>query len=57
MKNPRTYEEMLVISNKYTLAEEAILDSRDLKKDKELGHLDHPSTSKSNGEEVILLNS
>jgi hypothetical protein len=57
MKSPRTYEEMLVISNKYTLAEETILDSRDLKKDRELGHLDHPSTSKSNGEEVRLLNS
>jgi hypothetical protein len=47
MKNPRTSEEMLTITNKYALAEEATLDTRDLKKDKELGHSDQPSTSKS----------
>jgi hypothetical protein len=35
MKNPRTSEEMLAIANKYALAEEATLDNRDTKKDKE----------------------
>jgi hypothetical protein len=48
MKNPRTYEEMLAIANKYALSEEATLDTRDQKKDNELGHPDQPSTSKSN---------
>jgi hypothetical protein len=47
MKNPRTSEEMLAITNKYTLAEEATLDTKEQKKDKELGHSDHPSISKS----------
>jgi hypothetical protein len=35
MKIPRTSEEMLVIANKYALVEEATLDNRDDKKDKE----------------------
>jgi hypothetical protein len=48
MKNPRTSEEMLAITNKYTLVEEATLDTKDQKKNKELGHLDQPSTTKSN---------
>jgi hypothetical protein len=48
MKNPRTSEEMLAITNKYALAEEVTLDTRDPKKDKELGHSDQPSTSKGN---------
>jgi hypothetical protein len=48
MKNPRTSEEMLAIANKYILAEEATLDTRDQKKDKELGHSDQPNTSKNN---------
>jgi hypothetical protein len=48
MKNPRTFEEMLVIANKYALSEEATLDTRDQKKDNELGHSDQPNTSKSN---------
>jgi hypothetical protein len=35
MKNPRTSEEMLAITNKYALAKEATIDTRDQKKDKE----------------------
>jgi hypothetical protein len=48
MKNPRTFEEMLEITKEYALAEEATLDTRDQKKDKELSNSDHPSTLKSN---------
>jgi hypothetical protein len=39
MKNFRTSEEMLAIANKYALAKEATLDTREQKKDKELGHM------------------
>jgi hypothetical protein len=46
MKNPRTLEEMLAITNKYALAEEAILDTREQKKEKESGHADQPNSSK-----------
>jgi hypothetical protein len=49
MKNPRTSEEMLAITKKYAMAEKATLDTREQKKDKELGHSDQPSTSKSHG--------
>jgi hypothetical protein len=42
IKNPRTSEEMLDTANKYALAEEATLDTREQKKDRELGHLDQP---------------
>ena len=35
IKNPRTSEEMLAIANRYALAEEATLDNRDFKKEKE----------------------
>jgi hypothetical protein len=45
MKNPRTLEDMLAITNKYTLAEEATLDTREQKKE-ELGHVFKPSSSK-----------
>jgi hypothetical protein len=48
MENPKTSEEMLAIANKYALAEEETLDTRDQKKDKELGHSDQPNTSKNN---------
>jgi hypothetical protein len=52
MKNPRTSEEMLAITNKYTLAEEVTFDNRDpnrdSKKDKESGQSDRPSSSKVN---------
>jgi hypothetical protein len=47
MKNPRTSAKMLAIANKHALIEEATFDTRDQKKDKELGHLDQATTSKS----------
>jgi hypothetical protein len=46
MKNPRTSEAMFTITNKYTLADEATLDTREQKKEKDLGHVDQPSSSK-----------
>jgi hypothetical protein len=46
MKNPRTLEAMFAIANKCALAEEATLDTREKKKDKELGHTDQPSSWK-----------
>jgi hypothetical protein len=48
MKNPRTLEEMLAITNKYALAEEATLETRESKKDQKLSYPDRPGTSKSN---------
>jgi hypothetical protein len=36
---------MFVITNKYTLAEEATLDTRE-QKEKESGHMEQPSSSK-----------
>jgi hypothetical protein len=44
MKNPRMSEQMLAIANKYTLAKEATLDTREQKK--ESGHMDQLSSSK-----------
>jgi hypothetical protein len=46
MRNPRISEEMLVIANKYALVEEATLDTREQKKEKESGHSNQPSSSK-----------
>jgi hypothetical protein len=46
MKNPKTSEEMFTIANKYALAEEPTLNTREQKKEKESGHTDHPSSSK-----------
>jgi hypothetical protein len=46
MKNSRTSKAIFAIANKYTLAEEATLDTREEKKEKELGHTDQPSSSK-----------
>jgi hypothetical protein len=43
MKNPRMSEEMLAITNKYTLDEEVTLDTRE---QKESGHTDQPSSAK-----------
>jgi hypothetical protein len=43
MKNPRMSKEMLAISNKYALAKEVTLDTREQKKEKESGDLDQPS--------------
>jgi hypothetical protein len=47
MKNPRTFKETLAIVSTNALVEEVTLDTRDQKKDKELGHLEQPNTSKS----------
>jgi hypothetical protein len=44
MENPRTSEAMFAITNKYALAEEATLDTREQKKE-ESGHTDQPSLS------------
>jgi hypothetical protein len=44
MKNPRMTEQMLAIANKYALAEEATIDTREQKK--ESVHTDQPSSSK-----------
>jgi 5-methylcytosine-specific restriction endonuclease McrBC regulatory subunit McrC len=46
MKNHRTSEAMSTIANRYTLAEEATLDTREQKKEKDSGHADQPSSSK-----------
>jgi hypothetical protein len=46
MKNPRTSEEMFAITNKYALAKEAILDTREQKKKKESSHSNQPRSSK-----------
>jgi hypothetical protein len=46
MKTSRTSEAMFAIVNKYALAEEATLDIREQKKEKESGHTDQPSSSK-----------
>jgi hypothetical protein len=43
MKNPRMSEQMFSIANRYAQAEEATLDTRE---QKELAHLDQPSSSK-----------
>jgi hypothetical protein len=40
MKNHRTSEAMFTITNKYTLVEEATLNTREKEKVKELGHTD-----------------
>jgi hypothetical protein len=45
MKNPRMSEAMFAIANKYALAEEATLDTREQKKE-ESGHTNQPSSSK-----------
>jgi hypothetical protein len=39
MKNPRTSEAMFTIANKYALAEEATLNTREQKKEKDSGHV------------------
>jgi hypothetical protein len=40
MKNPKTSEAMFTIANKYTLAKEVTLDTREQKKENDLGHAD-----------------
>jgi hypothetical protein len=44
MKNPMTSEQMLAIANKYALAKEVTLDTREQKK--ESGYTNQPSSSK-----------
>jgi hypothetical protein len=46
MKNCRTSEAMFAITNKYALAKEVTLDTREQKKEKDSGHVDQPSSSK-----------
>jgi hypothetical protein len=46
MKNPRTPKAMFTNTNKYSLAEEATLNTREQKKEKDLDHVDQPSSSK-----------
>jgi hypothetical protein len=43
MKNPTMSEEMFYITNRYAVAKEATLESREQKK--ESGHMDQPSSS------------
>jgi hypothetical protein len=40
MKNSRTSEAMFTMANKYALAEETTLDTRQQKKEKDPGHVD-----------------
>jgi hypothetical protein len=40
MKNRKTSETIFAIANKYALAEEATLNTREQKKEKESGHMD-----------------
>jgi hypothetical protein len=49
MKSPRMLEAILAIDNKYALAMEATLDTREEKKEKDSGHTDQPSSSKGHG--------
>jgi hypothetical protein len=52
MKNPRTLEEMLAIANRYALAEEATLETRESRKDKKPSRLGRAGTSKSNDKKM-----
>jgi hypothetical protein len=52
MKNPRMSKEMRDIINKYARAEEATLDNRDTKNDKEPSQSDQPGTSKNNNKKI-----
>jgi hypothetical protein len=46
MKNPRMSEAIFAIINKYSLAEEATLSTKEQKKEKDSGHANQPSSSK-----------
>jgi hypothetical protein len=52
MKNPRTLKHMFSITNRYALAEEVTLDTREQKK--ESGHPDQPSSSKGHNKKKKL---
>jgi hypothetical protein len=45
MTSPRMSEEMLAITNKYTLVEEVTLNPRVQKQEKQSGHAEQPSSS------------
>jgi hypothetical protein len=49
MKKPKTSEAMFAITNKYSLVEQATLDTREQKKEKDSGHVDQPSSSRGHG--------
>jgi hypothetical protein len=51
MMNSKTSEAMFAISNRYALAEEVTLDTREQKKEKDSGHVDKPSSSKGHDKE------
>jgi hypothetical protein len=57
MKNPRMSEEMLVITTKYALAEEATINNSEQKKEKESGHTNQPSSSKGHNRKRKVDNS
>jgi hypothetical protein len=46
MKNSRTSEAMFAIANRYALAEEVTLDTREQEKEKDSGNMDQPSLPK-----------
>jgi hypothetical protein len=52
MKNPKTSEVMFAIAKKYALAEEATLDAREQKKEKESGHTNQLSSSKGHDKKM-----
>jgi hypothetical protein len=45
-QNPRMSEAMFAITKKYAMAEEATLEAKEQKKEKDSGHMDQPSSSK-----------
>jgi hypothetical protein len=51
MKNPKTSKAMFAITNEYALAEEATIDTREQKKEKNSGHVDYPSSQGPRQEE------
>jgi hypothetical protein len=57
MKNPRMSEEMLVITTKYALAEEATINNSEQKKEMESGHTNQPSSSKGHNRKRKVDNS
>jgi hypothetical protein len=46
MKNLRMSEAIFTIANRYALAEETTLDTREQRKENDSAHMDQPSTSK-----------
>jgi hypothetical protein len=46
MKNPKMSEAIFAFTNRYNLAEEATLNTREQKKEKDPSHINQPSSSK-----------